>query len=177
LYEYNAELHVPVAEPVQNIPGAVPQVGPGPVGTIDWVSIVALTGGAGDGNPNISWGWHNRDYGIFDPLAIGNNPSGQGENDLTGGLGNTPFWHFEDDGVSNPGFAYNPTTGASTAGPDYNGLSYPVSELPPGSPHFSEDLAFALYTGVPEPTSLGLVGFGLMALVGRRNRAMKGSGR
>ena len=46
LYQYNAELRVPVAEPVQDVvTGGTGQVAPGPIGTVDWISIVALPAG------------------------------------------------------------------------------------------------------------------------------------
>ena len=70
LYQYNAELAVPVPEPV-----------PLPVGTVDWISIVALTSPT-DPNPNIQWGWHDRDYGIFDPLATSLPLTNPGENNI-----------------------------------------------------------------------------------------------
>ena len=176
VYKYNAELKMPVAEPVKDT-SAGPA--PGPVGTVDWISIIALTGGANDGNPNIQWGWHDRDYGIFDPLAIGTNPTGTGETNLNPLLNNPtgqPVYHFQDDAVEDPAFTYDPGSGISTAG-SYTSLNYQPggTDLPGGVVPYSEDLAFALYTSspVPEPGSLSLIGLGALGLLRRRNRKLR----
>jgi hypothetical protein len=175
LYQYNAELRVPAPEPVQDIlTGGSGQVAPGPVGTVDWISIVALTGGSADGNPAIHWGWHDRDYGIFDPLAIGANPTGPGENNLNPGLANPPgqpVWHFQDDAVSNNTFSFNPTTTVSSVTGAYVPQLYiPGVDIAATQP-YSKDLAFALYTtSVPEPASLGLMAIGALTVMRRRRR-------
>ncbi len=173
LFQYNAELAVPAAEPVAN--GATGGPVPGPIGTVDWISIVALVGGPAGGNPNVQWGWHDRDYGMFDPLAIGANPTGPGEHNLNPGLVDPPqqpVWHFQDDAVSNPTFALPLAAGALPS-------SLPTAKTPPNylpgidiasSTPYSKDLAFALYTVVPEPASLCLVAVAGLATLGRRNR-------
>ena len=54
LYQYNAELAVPFDQAK---------------GVIYWLKIVALDDHLADDPLAIQWGWHDRDYGIFDPLA------------------------------------------------------------------------------------------------------------
>ncbi len=172
MYQYNAELAMPVAEPVATNP-LTGQTGPAPIGTVDWISIVALVGGPNGANTNLEWGWHDRDYGIFDPLAIGANPTGPGENNLNPTLSDPngqPVWHFQDDAVSNPTFTLN-SSGVPSASP----TAYLPQTYIPGvdiasSQAYSKDLAFALYTAVPEPTSLGLLAIAGVATLGRRKR-------
>lgn len=158
LYQYNAELAVPVPEPV-----------PLPVGNVDWISIVALTDPT-DPNPNILWGWHDRDYGIFDPLATTPPLTVPGEhNEAPPGL--PPVWNFQDDAVSNNTFELPPTGGLPTENPAaYVPQNYiPGIDISPNYPTESKDLAFALYTtAVPEPT--GLILLAGVAALARRNR-------
>ena len=136
LFKYNAELAIPVTEPVTVNP-TTGQVVQGPIGTVNWISIVALSGGP-NGGPTFQWGWHDRDYGIFDPLAIGANPTGPGENNLNPALtdpNGQPVWHFQDDAVSNNTFAFTPGA-LPTAAPNGSGrVSSSVSfASPPSGP-------------------------------------------
>jgi hypothetical protein len=172
LYQYNAELAVPAAEPVATNPTGGQPI-PGPVGTVDWISIVALVGGPNSTTPNIQWGWHDRDYGIFDPLAIGPNLTGPGENNLNPGLVNPPqqpVWHFQDDAVSNNTYQLNANGIPIVSGPYIPQTYIPGIDLPSSSPAYSKDLAFALYTTVPEPASLGVVVLAGLVTLRRRYR-------
>jgi hypothetical protein len=139
IYEYNGELNW------QSItfPDAVSP-------TVEWLSIVALVPNIpGTILPSIQWGWHDRDYGIFDPYAA---PS-----DTTVGQSG---YHFMDDAVS--GFyAGNP---GATGG--YAPQFYNVADDGQAG---SKDLAFALYTvPIPEPIALPLLAGGMLLL--RRHR-------
>ena len=128
LYQYNGELAVPFKEQAN---------------TIYWMSITALTS-----DQNIGWGWHNRDYGLTNPLFA---PVSPGERNI--GPAVSPVWHFQDDaivggianGVPVPGFA---------------SLFYQDNiDGPQGISSASEDMAFRLYTtSVPEPAQFGVAG-------------------
>jgi hypothetical protein len=134
LYQYNGELAVPFKEQAN---------------TIYWMSITALTS-----DPNIGWGWHNRDYGLTNPLFA---PVSPGEQNI--GPAVSPVWHFQDDaivggianGVPVPGFAP---------------LFYQDNiDGPQGISSSSEDMAFRLYTSsVPEPSSLVSLGIGAVGI-------------
>jgi hypothetical protein len=118
-------------------------------GNIEWLSIVALVPPT-TSSPTLEWGWHDRDYGIADPLA-GPTPEGM----------ETPYpYHYLDDAVQG---AYNNGVAGGYSPLDYN-------------PNFdgigsSMDLAFALYTTpVPEPATLGILGLSFPMLLARRHR-------
>ncbi len=154
LWQYNAELALPAPEAA---------------GQVEWIKIVALKD-----NPSEPWmwGWHDRDYGIRDPLA--SPVPVPGEYPFPTGLPfPNPGWHFQDDAVTGPIFinalspfnitvdqqAWTPTNYI----PAYDGIDY------------SKDLAFALYTIVPEPSTvmlltMGSVGLIVTALRRRRSR-------
>jgi PEP-CTERM motif len=147
LYQYNAELALPFQERAS---------------TVYWLKIVAL---ANPNQPNLQWGWHNRDWGIPDPLA---SPVPIPGEHIEGTVANLPIWHFQDDAVNGQIVAAVNAAGTPsilsevTAGPLNYALtpsgSVPI-DGPPGIENFSEDLAFALYT-VPEPSTIALLGLG-----------------
>ncbi len=155
LYQYNAELTAPFQEQA---------------GVVYWLKIVALEGP----NQGFTWGWHNRDWGIPDPLAsLVPSPGEHIEGHVTTAL--IPVWHFQDDAVTgrvNTGFNPDGTVGIAetTQGP-LNYESTPSGSVPidgpagpPGIQDYSEDLAFALYTNVPEPSTIALLGLGAVGL-------------
>ena len=154
LYQYNAELAIPAPEHH---------------GTVEWIKIVALKD---DPAQQWLWGWHNRDYGIHDPLA---SPIPvPGEFSFPTGLTFPPLtgWHFQDDAVSGPLTIVPGPGGLVPIQTDYAATSYiPAVD----GISFSKDLAFALYTtNTPEPSSAVLFVIGSVALVmtgWRRHRA------
>ena len=159
LYEYNAELNL--GKEFRQEPDKV-----------YWLKIVALL----DSN-NYHWGWHNRDYTKFDPLASSPPLVSPGEA-LVGtvpiGGGNAPVFHFQDDAVSGTidlvqsGF----TEVSSMAEGGYLPTRYaPGFDGPDLIGQFSKDLAFELYTRpIPEPGTLGALGVAMMTLTLRRRR-------
>jgi len=138
LYQYNAELNwrqIPFPDAVN--------------GDVEWLSIVALAQPSPAGVSGLTWGWHDRDWGISDPYAF---PPGSD--------GAAPPYHFMDDAVN--GNYFGPAAVGGYAPLDYNPNVDGISG--------SMDLSFALYT-VPEPTTLGLLGVIAPALLMRRRRA------
>jgi hypothetical protein len=147
LYEYNAELLCPFPQQAD---------------TVYWLKIVALVDPERDGQ--LQWGWHNRDYTIFDPFASappnvlpGEHPDGT----LPDG---TEIWHFQDDAVSGDlqlnvlGPCDIPLEQGNYAPQDY----VPPYDGPTLIIEHSKDLAFELYA--PEPSSMALLGMGGVAL-------------
>jgi hypothetical protein len=153
LYQYNAELALPFKEQKD---------------TVYWLKIVALDNQATQGT--FAWGWHNRDWGIKDPLA--SPVPAPGEN-IEGTVGNSPVWHFQDDAVNGQVVAAVNSTGTArivsevSAGPlnyTFTPGAVPI-DGPPGIQNYSEDLAFQLYTpSVPEPSTIALLGLGAVSL-------------
>jgi hypothetical protein len=172
LFEYNAELKYPFAEKHD---------------TVYWLKIAALVDPSKDGD--IRWGWHNRDWTVFDPLAStppdvvpGEGPIGAVFDgiDPNGVLKLKTVYHFQDDAVMG---------GMSVV--DFGGTQIDVAQFGyqpqlyidgvdgppaiaavgvPGIGRFSKDLAFELYT-VPEPGTLLLLGIGsALALAARHRR-------
>ena len=120
-------------------------------GNIEWLSIVALVP-PGTTSAPLDWGWHDRDYGIADPLAA---PTPEGTE--------TPYpYHYLDDAVT--GSYNNGITGGYVPqlyNPTYDGLSS------------SMDLAFAIYSvPVPEPATLSFLALAAPALLFRRRRQL-----
>jgi hypothetical protein len=170
LYEYNAELHL--GKEFFQQPN-----------TVYWLKIVALVdlpaGVPVEPPPTFAprWGWHNRDYTIFDPLASTPPAVIPGEH-LSGMIGpaplGTPIWHFQDDAVTGRIFV-------DTAGPmgeimpvidqaEYAPTRYlPIADGPEIIGQYSKDLAFELYT-VPEPGTCLLLVTGLAGVFMLRRR-------
>jgi hypothetical protein len=175
LYEYNAELYLDkhfFQEPDK----------------VYWLKIVALVD-VPPGLPPIDplqpptflprWGWHNRDYTIFDPLASTPPAVAPGEHlDGTlpgpGGVG-TPIWHFQDDAVTGIVSVDHLSTPMGQIMPvviqdNYQPTRYlPDVDGPPPIGNFSKDLAFELYT-VPEPGACAMLVASLIGVIAwRRN--------
>jgi len=154
LYQYNAELKFPF---------------PQQANTVYWIKIAALVDVPTDGN--IRWGWHDRDYRLFDPLASTPPLVSPGERDIGAGTPFSPVWHFQDDAVSG--------LMTTLVSPDNLVLSLEQSgyapehyldfiDGPQGIGQFSKDLAFELYT-IPEPT-IALLAMGGMLFLRRHRR-------
>jgi hypothetical protein len=179
LYEYNAELHL--GKEFLEQPD-----------TVYWLKVVALVDlppGITLPNPNQPptfvprWGWHNRDYTAFDPLASAPPAVSPGER-LVGTIGplpgGSPIWHFQDDAVTGSVVVDHLSTRTGQIMPlifqtNYQPTRYrPLADGPPPIGGFSKDLAFELYTIVPEPATclLTIVGLaGVLSLRRRRGRA------
>jgi hypothetical protein len=166
LFLYNAELKLPFQEQAD---------------TVYWLKIVALDPAHTASDPGrIQWGWHDRDWGIKDLLAAGPPVPFPGEYDEAAAIGDPfgPVWHFQDDAV---GGTVDITPTSLSPGADalvvqptmIPGEKYVLPyDGPPGSVPLSKDLAFVLYTQVPEPSTIVLLGLGAMALaVSRRRRS------
>lgn len=176
LYEYNAELHLNLDFPEKQ-------------DTVYWLKVVAMV----DALPGVTfdpynpqnsplpitqWGWHNRDYTIQNPLA---SPAVLPGEKIVGQVGaGTPVWHFQDDSVAGD-VRIVPSTAAGYLSPtifqtnmlpqkyvDFaDGPGVGNAASPPIST-FSKDLAFELFTTVPEPTGVALMAIGMIGLALRR---------
>jgi hypothetical protein len=174
LYEYNAELHL--GREFFEKPD-----------TVYWLKIVALVDlPAGIIIDPIQpptfvprWGWHNRDYTIMDSLASTAPAVVPGEH-IDGFLGpvpgGTPVWHFQDDAVTGLVVVDHLSTPNGNLFPIIDQAGYTptrylaLADGPPGIGEFSKDLAFELYTTVPEPSVIGLAAVAMAGLVIRRRR-------
>jgi hypothetical protein len=157
IFEYNAELHL--GKEFTQEPD-----------TVYWLKVVALV----ERNPDLPndqqlrWGWHNRDYTTFNPLASVPPGVSPGERDQAPVGFPFDIWHFQDDAVSGiVDVRFDPSEPTPRISPrieqrDFDDQFYQpvINGLPADGPsiigQFSKDLAFELYT-VPEPASLLLV--------------------
>jgi len=181
LYEYNAELAIPF---------------PQQANTVHWLKIVALVDHAptiqpGPGAPLPQWGWHNRDYTQQNPsLYVAGPPLVSPGENQQGNAAFGPIWHFQDDAVSGD---VNVNTFIDPNGvqqiqsvvqflPTFQPENYidnldgPGNNLIPGFQgisQFSKDLAFELYTQIPEPASLALMAAGFAGAVACQRRMRK----
>lgn len=154
LFKYNAELKFPF-----------PQM----ADTVYWIKIAALVEPQQEGP--IRWGWHDRDYTLFDPLASTPPLVSPGERNIGAGTPFSPVWHFQDDAVSGSmsTFIAPDNTVLSLDQTGYAPEHYlDFIDGPQGISQFSKDLAFELFT-VPEPGS-ALIALGVAMLLGRRRR-------
>jgi hypothetical protein len=160
LFQYNAELAIPFPEKA---------------GEIYWLKIVALDPAHSPTDPaSVQWGWHNRDWGLKDNLAA---PVLPGERDISGGvIPGLPVWHFQDDAVSGGvGILLSAAGGLPLV--DQGGFKpenyHAPFDVPTVYDGLSKDLAFVLYTRVPEPGSIVMLamGGGALAFVGLRRRS------
>ncbi len=169
LFEYNAELNL---GKWFNELAASPAI----IDDVYWLKIVALVDPQQDGP--IEWGWHNRDWSIKNPLAAKPGDTPDGAERPIGFVGPPggfvqPVWHFEDDAVQGP---VNVTPGMSPIMPNVQQTAFiPQNYIlpwdgPDGIQNLSKDLAFELYTNVPEPASVVLVALAVLgtARVNRR---------
>jgi hypothetical protein len=163
VYEYNAELAVPFNQKAD---------------TVYWLKIVALVDllpGQQPTDPFVTrWGWHNREYGVQNTLASPNVTPGENQQ---GNAALGPIWHFQDNAVE--GFV-EVVTGIDPNGVQVvTNVNQPISSFteqfyidnidgPQGISNFSKDLAFELYTVVPEPATCMLMVAGLAGIVATR---------
>jgi hypothetical protein len=169
LFEYNAELHLDKWFYEQKAARGE--------NNVYWLKIVALVDVQQDGP--IQWGWHNRDWSIPNALAAKPPDTPDGAEHIQGfvpgPLGPRPVWHFEDDAVlggitvfPNPTMPIMPTVQQFGAVPQNYILPW---DLPSNTTQLlSKDLAFELYTRIPEPASVTLFAIGCLAVAGLGRR-------
>lgn len=165
IYKYNAELALPFEQEPD---------------TVYWLKIVALVGP--DDEPDLRWGWHNRDYTVPNGLASAVPvPGERDERPIVDPTYPTEVWHFQDDAVTGLVELYLDDPEAmdirDVIQTEYEPTYYMDFADGPGPAaganignigQFSKDLAFELYT-IPEPTTLFLVlTLGLPAVLRRR---------
>jgi hypothetical protein len=172
LYKYNAELHL--GHEFQE-----------KADTVYWLKITALVDVPqplpSPIPPGVTqWGWHNRDYTVLDPLASTAPAVVPGEH-LDGTIINQNIYHFQDDAVQGdlrftPGApAPNDIIQLGMTPANYlfvNSAGVGPIDGPPGIEQHSKDLAFTLYTRVPEPASCLLMTIGLAAIGTLRRRSL-----
>jgi hypothetical protein len=174
LYEYNAELNL--GQSFFQKPD-----------TVYWLKIVALVDApAGVAfnplNPPAfvpRWGWHDRDYTLMDPLA--STPPAVSPGEFVQGLlgpapGGIPVWHFQDDAVTGQTLIdlNTPTGVPQVVQTGYQPTLYKGGGIdgPNAIGQMSKDLAFQLFTTVPEPTTclLSAAAFAMTLAASRRQR-------
>jgi hypothetical protein len=172
LYRYNAELTVPFAQQPD---------------TVYWLKIAALVDVpqpvVAPIPPGVTqWGWHNRDYTVADPLA--STPPNVSPGEFVDGTvpgTNIPIWHFQDDAVQGdlrytPGAPPLQQIVQQNMSPAHylfvNSAGVGPIDGPPGIELHSKDLAFRLYTTVPEPASCLLMTIALAAIGSLRRRGL-----
>lgn len=173
LYRYNAQLALPFNQAPD---------------TVYWLKIAALVDlpqplPIGQPIPPgvTQWGWHNRDYTINDPQAstIPNvNPGEFIDGNVPGT--NIPIWHFQDDAVTGI-LDYTPVTpngglinqfNMTPANYQFvNTTGVGPIDGPAGIELKSKDLAFRLYTTIPEPTACVLMAIGLAGVFASARRS------
>jgi len=94
----------------------------------------------------------------------------------------TPVWHFQDDAVSGRVVAgVNSAGGLSLQEFGYTPQNYTFTpgavpiDGPPGIQQFSKDLAFELFTTVPEPGTVVLAALGGLGFVTLYRRSRRGA--
>jgi hypothetical protein len=170
IYEYNAELNL--GQEFHQQPN-----------TVYWLTIAALVDVLPNTNPLtdprvIRWGWHNRDFTIKDTLASTPPAVSPGEH-IAGQLNpNTNIWHFQDDAVSGDlNVSLRAQPGGGVQSKIFESRFVPqnyqsFADGPRAIGRYSKDLAFELYTAVPEPSACLLIATGLCGvLIRSRNRS------
>jgi hypothetical protein len=184
LYEYNAELHLNAPFPEQR-------------DNVYWLKIAAMvnvptTVVFDPFNPPqgvTQWGWHNRDYSVQDLLASPVPVPGEFiEGQIGPAVQPTPVWHFQDDAIAGDVTIQPNTAGGGFQFPNVlqpvaamtpqnylDGIDGPAGATPGqlGIGRFSKDLAFELYTIVPEPGACMLLAIGAIGFVSARRRLTK----
>jgi hypothetical protein len=171
LYKYNAELNLGHEFFEQK-------------DTVYWLKIVALVDVPQPlpvpPPPGVTkWGWHNRDYTIQNTLASPNVTSAPFGEFIDGTIAGQNVYHFQDDSVQGqirftPGAPVpNHIVQLNPQPQNYvfvnsNGVG-PV-DGPMGIELKSKDLAFQLYTVVPEPAASLLLSIGLAVVLSTRRR-------
>jgi hypothetical protein len=163
LFEYNAELNL--GKEFFQKPD-----------TVYWLKIVALV----DAPAGLTfdpfyppafvprWGWHDRDYTVMDPLASPAVAPGEFVQGVLGPVpGGIPVWHFQDDAVTGQALIDLNTTGMpQVVQTGYQPTRYIGGGVdgPNKIGQMSKDLAFQLFTTVPEPTTCALSAFAIAVI-------------
>lgn len=169
LYKYNAELNLGHEFFQQK-------------DTVYWLKIVALVDVA---QPlpvpvppgTTQWGWHNRDYTLQNLTASTNVTTAPFGEFIDGNLAGQNIYHFQDDSVQGD-IRFTPNAPApndiiqlSPQPQNYvfvNSAGLGPVDGPQGIQNHSKDLAFALYTTVPEPATCLLTAMGLAGVLAIR---------